>query len=210
MFASANHEWLAVRDVAEVDGKPVRDAPDLKTALLTLPGSQVAATFRRYNSKFNVGRIARNLNEPTLSLLVLDSSHRANFAFDRKGVTRKGDSLLVSLVFREKGTPTLIQDPLMGDVPSEGEFTLEAGTGRIRRAVLKAQTGSVKAELTTEYAPDNRMGMWVPAVFREHYENGVPVLGNRNRSINGNQYEEIVCKARYTNFRRFETTGRIK
>ena len=72
MFAPADRTWMAIRDVTQVDGKPVDHRPDLKSALQTLPAQQVAGTFKTYNSRFNLGRVIRNFNEPTLSLLVLD------------------------------------------------------------------------------------------------------------------------------------------
>jgi hypothetical protein len=71
--------------------------------------------------------------------------------------------------------------------------------------------GSVTLELTTTYGPDARLGLWVPVHFRERYEEGVLAGGTaRTRLENATTYEEIVCEAKYTNFRRFETTARIK
>jgi hypothetical protein len=208
MFSPAEHEWMAVRDVGDVDGRPVENPPDLKTALSSLPLAQVAFTLKRYSSRFNIGRIVRNFGEPTLSLLVLDSNHRANFLFDRTRVERKSDAVLVTLTFHEIGLPTLIRDLLGNRVLSEGVLVVEAGSGRVRQAVLRARMGSVQAELTTTYARDARLGLWVPAVFRESYEDGLPVGVTTSPSTA--QYESMLCEAKYTNFRRFEAYGRIK
>jgi hypothetical protein len=64
----------------------------------------------------------------------------------------------------------------------------------------------MRLELTTLYAPDERLEMWVPGEFREHYEYGVMPKSLDTQS----EYEDIICHAKYTNFRRFETSVRIK
>lgn len=208
MFAPGTHDWMAIRDVIAIDEGTIDGRPDIKAALRRLPASDVAATFKTYNSRFNIGRTYRNFNEPTLSLLVLDANHRERFSFNRKGVQHAGDTVLVTLTFVEKDSPTLIRDLRRGRVFSTGELVVEAGTGRVRRAVLVAKTNDVKLELTTTYSPDDRLGMWVPTLFRERYEHGVsPDSSNLDAR---SEYEHIVCEATYRNFRRFETSVRIK
>ena len=208
MFVPGNHGWMAIRDVIAVDGEPVDRRPDIRHALGTLPTSDVAATFKTYNSRFNIGRTFRNFNEPTLSLLVFDANHRKRFSFKRTGVQHNGDAVLVTLRFVEKESPTLIRDVRRGRVFSAGEALVEAGTGRVRRAVIEAKTDDVKVELTTTYSPDERLGIWVPSVFRERYEHGSS--SKTKKPDPRSDYEQITCEAKYDNFRRFETGVRIK
>jgi hypothetical protein len=206
MFSPAEHEWMAVRDVHEVDGKPVEDPPDLKQAMATLPLVQIARALKGYSSRYNIGTIVRNFGEPTLSLLVLDANHRANFGFARTTTERKSGVVLVTVYFRERGTATLIHDTSGAPALSQGELVIEAGTGRVRHAVLKAQMGSVWAELTTTYQPDPKLDMWVPSTFSERYDEDArfsPTSTDRH-------VESIRCEATYSNFRRFEAFGRIK
>lgn len=218
MFTPADRGWMSIRDVIEVDRKPVEGRPDLRAALETLPAAQVAGTFKAYNSRFNIGRIQRNFNEPILSLLVLDARYVSNFTFDRRRVDRTADGPLVTVTFTEKTGPTLIRDLQLRPVFSKGEFVIEAATGRVRRAQLGVTIGSVTLELTTTYAPEERLGLWVPVHFRERYEEGVSLsVGARTpreapqaRLDAATSYEEIVCEAKYTNYRRFEATARIK
>lgn len=199
MFAPATRDWMAIRDVVAVDGEPLRGRPDLRQALAALPAREVAAKFKEYNSRFNIGRTFRNFNEPTLSLLVLDEQHRRRFSFDRKRVERDGGTTLVTLAFTEKESPTLIFDLNRGRVFSKGELIIEAETGRVRRGVLSAKIGDLSLKLTTDYAADERLGMWVPASFREQYERG-----------RRDDFERIRCEATYANYRRFETSVRIR
>src|SRR6185369_3393856 len=84
MFAPADRDWMAIRDVTEVDGNAAPDRLDLGEALRTLAPDEVAAKFKAYNSRYNIGRTVRNFNEPTLSLLVLDERHRPRFMFERR------------------------------------------------------------------------------------------------------------------------------
>jgi hypothetical protein len=191
---------MAIRDVLAVDGRPVAERPDLPEALRTLPPREVAATFKTYNSRFNLGRTFRNFNEPTLGLLVLDEEHRRRFSFDRTRVELVDGETLVTLSFRERESPTLIRDRERGRVFSRGQLLVEAGSGRVRRTTLTAKLPGVQVMLTTTYAADARLGIWVPATFRESYE----------YSIRRDEREVIECEAAYTNYRRFETSVRIK
>jgi hypothetical protein len=212
MFAPADRVWMAIRDVIQVDGKPVDQRPDLRASLQLLPAPQVAGTFKKYNSRFNLGRVVRNFNEPTLSLLVLDPRYRDSIKFERKGAPRQmGGATLVTIAFSEIKPPWLIHDLGGRPVFSQGEIVIEAGSGRVRQAVLKAKIGAVQMELTTVYALEARLGMWVPAQFREHYEEGVAVGNARTQLLTASgQYEDIACEAKYSNFRKFETVARIK
>ena len=210
MFAPAGDAWMAIRDVITVDGHRLANRPDLREALRLLPAAQVARKFKDYNSRFNLGRTYRNFNEPTLSLLVLDDEHRHRFSFDRKKVERSSDSVLVTLSFRERERPTLIRDLKLGNVFSRGELIVEADTGRIRRAELTARIDPVNLHLTTTYSHDMRLGIWVPATFREQYQYGVASNDAKARLESGGDYEHVLCEATYTNYRRFETSVRIK
>lgn len=200
MFAPATRDWMAIRDVVELDGRPVGDRPNVHEALRTLPSREVAAAFKTYNSRFNIGRTFRNFNEPTLGLLVLDEEHRRRFSFDRARVDRADGETLVTLAFRERDSPTLIRDLTRGRVFSRGELVVEPGTGRVRRTVLTATIREMRLTLTTEYTSDPRLGIRVPATFREHYE----------YKLREDDREIVACEASYTNFRRFETSVRIK
>jgi hypothetical protein len=193
--------------VVGVGGRP---RPDLRHALETLPARSVAATFKEYNSRYNIGRTFRNFNEPTLGLLVLDTEHRGRFSFDvdRRRVDRSGDTAIVTVTYTERERPPLIMDPRRGPAFAKGDVTIEADTGRIRLTRLTAKVGELRLELTTEYSPDARLGMLVPTAFRERYAFGADFTPQRLDS--GREYESIVCEARYSNFRRFETSVRIR
>jgi hypothetical protein len=212
MFAPASGDWMAMRDVVSIDGKSLAERPNLREALRTLPPIEVARTFKSYNSRFNLGKAARNFNEPTLSLLLLDDRYRANVKFTRKSVERRADGTWVTMGFSETlGPQTLVRDLSLQPVVSKGEFVVDAATGRVRRAHMVTTFGEMTAQLTTTYRPDERLAMWVPATFEERYQSGAKITIAPDPRINlPTTYEEIRCLANYTNYRRFEVNVVIK
>ena len=74
-------------------------------------------------------------------------------------------------------------------------------------AALASPSPNAAASYTTTFTPDDRLGIWVPSVFREQYEFSGPA---RSREEPVPQHEKILCEATYTNFRRFATSARIK
>jgi hypothetical protein len=192
-------EWIAVHDIAEVDGEPVPDRDDLRDLLhkgAELRG--MAAKVVARNARYNIGTIDRNFNEPTLPLLIFEARRVSNLSVDRTGVTRDGAATIATLSFRERGAPTLVRGR-DASIRATGDVALEAGSGRIRRTRFLLRDPTVRAELETFYAPEEKLGLWVPSIFRERYEAG-----------SGSAREVINCEAVYTNYRRFAATGRIK
>ena len=208
IFGPHERQWMAIRDVLRVDGAAVADRPDLNTALRTLPSLDVHRTFKTYNSRFNLGRVTRDFNEPTLGLLVLDRHHKPRFRFDRRSVQLTEGTPLVTLEFTEKERPTLVQNLAGRPVYARGRLLVEAGSGAIRHAVLTLEIDAVRIELITEYSQDDRLGMLVPRVFREIYQDGRPSGDSKKRALE--PYEHVTCEATYSNYRRFETSARIK
>jgi hypothetical protein len=197
-FIPADSAWLAVHDFTEVDGEPVEDREDLRALLQKGETVSVVRSVLSRNSRFNLGSILRNFNEPTLALLVLEPHRVQRFSFDREEVIRTAGQTRVRLSFRERERPTLVRDGENRPVYSKGEITIDAATGRVERTTIELLDDNVLARLTTTYALDEKVDMWVPVAFAERYERT-----SREREV-------IVCEAAYTNYRRFEVTARIK
>jgi len=195
-FTPTSKQWLAVRDVESVDGQAVPNRPDVASMLASTPAKEVAATLKMYNSRYNVGSVYRNFNEPTLSLELFDSVHHEDLAYELKGLNVERGASLATLGFRERGAPTLIVDVDQHPVESSGEVTVETATGRVRKIDLKSPFDDAVSELETTYGHDVKLDFWVPVQFVEHYTAAADQV--------------IVCRATYTNFRRFEVHGGIK
>ena len=200
VFEPMDRQWMAIRDTMLVDGVPVRDRPSARLAFESLPPAEVRRRFSESNAQWNLGRILRNFNEPTLALLTFDREHTERFRFDRRSVTRTPEGPLATLEFRERDRPTLIRDLSLGPVYSRGEIVVDAA-GAIRRTSFRVTMKDVKVELATEYTPHPTLAMWVPKVFRERYERG---------RRNSEEYEHIACEAIYSNYRRFQVWTRVR
>lgn len=209
-FVGGGQSWMAIREVLAVDGVPTASQSGLVKALQTQEPGLVAQDFKTRNAQFNIGRTARNLNEPTLALGIFEAGRIDSFQFSVKKTRVDNAVDILTLAFVEQASPSpFVLDFRMTPARVQGEVDVETASGRVRRTVLKVDTGAVVAELTTAFAHDAKLDLWVPTHFREHYESGAD-LGARVNVTQRVAHEEISCEATYTNYRRFVTTARIK
>jgi hypothetical protein len=201
---------MAIRDVRTVDGAPAPERTDVRAILATLPVTEVGDRMRSYNARYNIGRIVRTINEPTLALLSLDGAHRSRFRFETKTREDVDGHALIWLAFEEKERPTLIRSLQGRPVFMKGELLVEIANGRIWESRLSATVEGTSVELVTKYRFDERLGLMLPIVFRELYEQGKAARARGRTSGTSAEYEQITCEANYSNFRRFEVLSRIR
>jgi len=197
-YLPADNEWVAVRDVLNVDGAPTAGREDLRTLLAKRSDVRgVISEVVARNAQYNIGQVIRNFNEPTLPLLLLGAKRVNEVQFERKELTLDGAVMLATLGFTERGRPTLVRGP-KGSMPGKGEIVIEADTGVVRRTTFELSHDGFKVKLSTEYAKDKVLGLWLPAVLTERYE------------IDTDVHEVVVGQATYSNYRRFDVTTRIR
>ena len=201
--------WLTVRNVLTADGKPVPDSQHRLNDLLRDTASERLVrlkTLLNESARFNVGRIFRNFNYPTLALSYLDPAIQPRFAFTLGGRERVNGVQTWKVAYVERARPTVIQETATPgsvrgiDLTSRG--TLWIGeNGIVQKTVLEVQMPRplTMASIEVIYRRDDKLEMWVPMRMHETY------LQARGTTIN----ESIDCVASYSNFRRFETSGRI-
>ena len=198
-YLPVQHEWITVRDIATVDGRPVEDRQDLQTLLAHAPVADLARTLAEQNARFNIGGIERTFNDPTIGLQIVEPRNRSRFKFDRARVETDGGPPIVVLSFKEHDRPTMISWANGEPVYSTGEIAIEAGTGRVRQTTIELDTKGVRASVATTYGDDERLGLWVPRALTEHYER-----------TSGTPRQTITCEATYTNYRKFDVNVIIK
>lgn len=186
--STGEQRHVELRDVFEVDGKPVRDRQARLERLLTRnsrsAGSHIAAILSE-SARYNVGTIQRNVNTPLMALLFLQEGYQPRSTF--KHVTRNEpvfresrDSALNqtpvfrvstemwTIEFEERKTATVIRTPSGGNLPARGRFWIDPATGAVLISELKLSS-DVMAHVTVSYQSEPLMGFLVPVEMRESY-----------------------------------------
>jgi len=191
------NQWIGVRDVFQVDGRPVPDRTGRLSALLKLPFGAATDQWRALqeeSSRFNIGDVRRTLNVPTFVLRLLRCDHQARFAFDQARV--ENGSAVVD--YREVKRPTVVRDEKGEDEPIRGFFHANPATGIVTatRLIVGLARSDVRAQIDVRFAMDPKLRLLVPDEMREEY--WVP---------SGQRVEGI---ARYSQFKRFEVDASWK
>ena len=190
--------WLAFRDVVEVDGRPVRDREERLQRLFRTPPANALAQAQAIafaSARYNIGDVMRTVNVPTLALEFLEPAAQARSRFRKTAEEMVGGVRAWVVRFEERARPTRIRTTRAQDVKTKGRVWIDPDTGRILKSEIDAQLQrGLRARITTAYAPDERLGLWVPVEMKEAYE-------MESRTLTGT--------ATYTNFRRFETEVKV-
>lgn len=195
-----NAPWLGYRDIFEVDGAPVRDRSSRLEQVLssTAPDSRERAlAVVREGSRFNLGP-ERTVNTPTLPIQLLARANadrlrlRAPHGWEQEA--------LVDLTFDERGRPTLVRTPDGFSVETSGTIRARAADGAILSARLVFKfigTPSKRpdATMTVDYGEVAGIPVLVPLRMVEE----LPVANGQASGI-----------ATYSNYRRFQTSVRIR
>jgi hypothetical protein len=192
--------WLGYRDIFEVDGVPVRerDARVVHILSTTAPDSLArAAAFAREGSRFNLGP-ERTINTPTLPMQLLARANARRFRLRApRGWQRQERAILT---FSESSRPTIVRTPEGFSVDSRGTMTVRVSDGAILAADLRFHFQGVRrndpeAVLRVEYG--DVPGVAVPVPLRMTEE--LPMPTGRASGV-----------ATYANYRRFQTSARIR
>ena len=172
---SGNEMWTPFRDVFEVDHIPIRDREQrlAKLFLNAKPDAgaeEQAKAIAEESGRYNLGAVQRTINNPVFALIILQPEVRARFKFSAGKADRKfGDDIRV-VEFVEEARPTVIAGRPGEQMPAFGRFWIESATGRVVKSEVRVEVRDVKANLTTTFRSDERLGIDVPNEFREEYD----------------------------------------
>jgi hypothetical protein len=175
---------------------PVRDRDERLAKLLLNSNDDTADERARAiteeSARYNLGAVERTINNPifALTFLRLELRSRIKFTAGKRDRAAADDIRVVDYV--EEGRPTVIAGPNGQDMPAFGRFWIEAATGRIIKAEMRVEVKQIKANLTTTFRGDTRLGIDVPAALHEEYD----MPGGRLTGV-----------AEYSRFRRFGVTA---
>jgi hypothetical protein len=186
-------EWIAFRDVFEVDGKPVQDRSDRLIQLFVKPTGDAldqVNTIVKESAKHNLGWVTRTVNVPTMVLIYGKRNEQKRSQFRRGGTSRIGDEVGREVRFTERALPRVIHTS--DNAAAQGTFWIHEQTGRILKTELKISTGSTSAVIGVSYGHEPKLDMWLPVVMSERYSTPRQPI--------------ITGRAVYSNFRKFDVT----
>ncbi len=179
--------YVELRDVFEVDGKPVRERQSRLEALLRDPSAQAGTSIQSIitdSARYNIGSITRNINTPLMSLQFLEASNQSRFQFKHvekpKAVFKDGQAAEQTPVFRvstemwtieyqERRRNTIIRSLEGRDRPAHGRFWINPSNGSVLISEMIVDGGGVVATITVSYQSEPVMGFLVPIEMRETY-----------------------------------------
>lgn len=195
-----NLAWIGYRDVFDVDGTPVRERDSRIVDILTstAPDShERAAAFAFQGARFNLGPV-RTVNVPTMPMQLMSRRHAGRVVMRAGRIDRRAGRATVT--FFEPNPPTIVRTPDGDDVATRGEVVVRISDGAILGATLRFRFGRratrEEARLTVEYGDVAGIPVPVPLRMIEQHPRvaGVSASG----------------EATYANYRRFQTTSRIR
>jgi hypothetical protein len=209
---TAERTWLTIRRVQRVDGRAITDSRERIEDILAEAAPARAARLRQLldeSARFNLGQLSRNFSDPTLVLQFLQPAVQSRFAFTLAGAASIKGVDAWRIDFVEHGSPTVVT--LNGaEVRSRGSIWVSRDGATVIETELAQSNPAIHLEARTRvsFRPDASIEMWVPVRMEEGYKQqqlgwwGTPP---RTAVVS----ETIECVATYSNFRRFETAGRI-
>jgi len=186
-------EWIAFRDVFEVDGKPVQDRSDRLIQLFVKPTGDALDQVNRIvkeSAKHNLGWVTRTVNVPTMVLIYAKRDQQKRSQFRRGGTSKVGDVVGREVRFTERALPRVIRTA--DNAAAQGTFWIDEQTGRILKTELKISTGSTSAVIGVSYGHEPKLDMWLPVLMSERYSTPRQPI--------------ITGRAVYSNFRKFDVT----
>jgi hypothetical protein len=212
MWIGERSFWISVRNVLRLDGEPVPSSRErLERALNgTATGELKRSQFERLRlegSRFNLGFVGRTFNDPMFALQVLDPSIQSRFTFRLAGRETIGGVNAWKMTWTEHSAGgTLIVDGEGFDLFSTGAAWVRPDDGVVLKTRLEIENPRkrTKGEIAVAYQHEPRLNLWLPARMDERYQQRADP-----KALPARLRENIECVALYSNFRRFETAGRV-
>jgi len=191
-----DREWVAFRDVYQVDGAAVRDRDTrLQKLFIDAPLGALDQAQRivTESARYNLGELQRDINVPTMALTYLRESNQSRSEFSVDGSQTIDGVSAVVLKFKERASPTVVRSA-DGDLPVTGRVWIEPDSGRVLKTEISMTSRRSGAKITVMYGAVPELTMWVPVVMTEEYTGAETIFG----------------KATYSKFRQFTVSTAIK
>jgi len=196
-----DEDWLALRDVYEVDGQAVAQRgarlKELFGGIKTL-GTSGVMDIVNDSTRFNMASelYYRTVNVPTFALRFLRPSSRARVTFSKAGEEPIAGTKTWVIAYRETRGPTFSATPDGRDLPAQGRFWIEPESGAVVRSEMilgGSRRLPARVNITVTYGIEPSLGFRVPVEMRERYDNP-----RREKD------DVVVTQATYSDFRPFD------
>ena len=206
----AGQEWMAYRDVANVDGRAVRNREERMRALLLSADANTLTQLRRIadeSARYNLGGVRRTMNLPNVALSFMRREMQERFRFEVKSDEQVGARRARVLAYRERSHETLVKTPDGRSVPAYGRLWIDAENGDVLRTELRFDRpgvswspGGLRSLIRVDFTGVFPGSVLLPSTMWEWYE-GVDVPG-------GITDERSMAQglATYGDYRRFVVT----
>lgn len=196
--------WIGYRDVAEVDGKPVRNRTvRVERLFLSDPkkGRRQLQRIATESARYNLGP-SRNINLPTFPLQLLrpDNLSRFEWTAATRGKSDEDSADCTLIAYREVGNVTIVRTDEGFNVPMTGHFCIESESGRVWRATVRFRQplANVDAAFEVRFRATGESDVLAPESAWEWSLSNGPGLNVRPLMTEG--------LAIYSNVRRFSVT----
>jgi hypothetical protein len=147
---------------------------------------QRAEALLAHSASYNLGPAIRNINFPTLALAFLHPMNQGRFAWSRGGRRRFGSVEGVEVRFEEVARPTIVHREGQGNLPAQGRFWIDPSRGTVLRSEtsFRFELNGIRVArgyVATEYRPEPKLAMWVPADARSTKTSRPPASDLRQR-----------------------------
>lgn len=166
-------DWMDFRDVAEVNGRPVRDRGQ-RVLDLFLAGAPDAMTRARRiaqeSTRHNMPGLYRTLNLPNVALFFMRRSEQSRYGFKRGKDEQVDGRQARVLEYREKARPTIVRTSSDEDIPIYGRIWIDALDGSVLRTEVRFDRGLRKSLIRVDYQPLPGHDVRVPSRMWELYD----------------------------------------
>jgi hypothetical protein len=198
-YPGMDREFLAFRDVIEVNGRPVTDQQDRLLKLFIEPYANPvarAAEIATASGRHSVDR--GRLANPLFVLAQLQSHYQPRFRFTLKGLASRLGSAVREVEMFE------IKNPAPGQpLPIHALAWIDEGTGRVLKTELREGRAPSTALTTTTFGTDPTLAIDVPVEMRDSF-----VLRAAGGPVNAT--DQFNGVATYSRFRRFRVHAEEK
>jgi hypothetical protein len=196
LIIQVGSEWAALRKVNRVDGLRVKETvPSFEDAFDTSPAANAKrlSDMKTESTEHNIGDVRREINLPTFALRVLRKSEIGRFAFERIGTARIEGVQTWRIRFREESGRSLVSGAKGEMLYSKGTVWIDPENGRVLQTEFEVENPYAQTHLSgrivVTYSAGRKLPILLPEIMTERYES---------------KYNNIDCRAEYSNFRPFE------